>query len=101
MITFSGFGPLGFLSLIQPMITYYPFLPTCTREILPVKSHDQNEKHLKIDLLEQVVRKMSSHEGAVMDAGFKLSQVQQAGLKGYLLRLAKNFTARRNEPAPR
>ena len=71
------------------------------REILPVKSHDRSEKHLKIDLLEQVVRKLSSHEGAVMDAGFKLGQVQQAGLKGYLLRLAKNFTARRNEPAPR
>ena len=71
------------------------------REILPVKSHDHSEKHLKIDLLEQVVRKLSSDEGAVMDAGFKLSQVQQAGLKGYLLRLAKNFTARRNEPAPR
>ena len=71
------------------------------REILRVKSHDRSEKHLKIDLLEQVVRKLSSDEGAVMDAGFKLSQVQQAGLKGYLLRLAKNFTARRNEPAPR
>ena len=71
------------------------------REILPVKSHDRSEKHLKIDLLEQVVRKLSSDEGAVMDAGFKLSQVQQAGLKGYLLRLAKNFIARRNEPAPR
>ena len=71
------------------------------REILPVKSHDRSEKHLKIDLLEKVVRKLSSDEGAVMDAGFKLSQVQQAGLKGYLLRLAKNFIARRNEPAPR
>ena len=71
------------------------------REILRVKSYDQSEKHLKIDLLEQVVRKLSAHEGAVMDAGFKLSQVQQAGLEGYLLRLAKNFTARRNEPAPR
>ena len=71
------------------------------REILRVKSQDCSEKHLQIDLLEQVVRKLSSDEGAVMDAGFKLSQVQQAGLKGYLLRLAKNFTARRNEPAPR
>ena len=71
------------------------------REILRVKSYDHSEKHLKIDLLEQVVRKLSSDEGAVMDAGFKINQVQQAGLKGYLLRLAKNFTARRNEPAPR
>ena len=71
------------------------------REILRVKSHYRSEKHLQIDLLEQVVRKLSSDEGDVMDASFKLSQVQQAGLKGYVLRLAKNFTARRNEPAPR
>jgi len=32
----------------------------------------------------------------VLDAGFKLSQVQAAGLEGYVVRLAKNFTARRN-----
>ena len=30
------------------------------REILRVKSYDRSEKHLKIDLLEQVVRKLSS-----------------------------------------
>ena len=71
------------------------------REILRVKSQDRSKKHLQIDQLEQVVRKLSSDEGAVLDAGFKLGQVQQAGLKGYLLRLAKNFTARRNEPEPR
>ena len=71
------------------------------RGIPRVKSYDRSEKHLQIDLLEQVVRKLSSDEAAEMDAGFKLGQVQQASLKGYLLRLAKNFTARRNEPAPR
>lgn len=43
---------------------------------------------------------MAADEVAVLDAGFKLSQVRQARLAGYVLRLAKNFTARRNQPAP-
>ena len=35
-----------------------------------------------------------------MDAGVKLAEVQAAGLERYLLRLATNFTARRNWPQP-
>jgi hypothetical protein len=30
MVTFSGFGPLGFLLFILSMITGYQFLPRCT-----------------------------------------------------------------------
>jgi hypothetical protein len=70
------------------------------REILRVAAHDPSEKHLQAQLLEQVVRKLSADEAAVLDAGFKLSQVQQAKLPGYVLRLARNFTARRNQVAP-
>ncbi len=35
-----------------------------------------------------------------MDAGVKLADVHAAGLEHYLLRLATNFTARRNQPLP-
>lgn len=35
-----------------------------------------------------------------MDAGVKLVEVHAAGLERYLLRLATNFTARRNHPRP-
>lgn len=35
-----------------------------------------------------------------MDAGVKLADVQSAGVERYVLRLATNFTARRNYPAP-
>jgi len=35
-----------------------------------------------------------------MDAGVKLADVQAAGVEHYLLRLATNFTARRNQPLP-
>jgi len=46
-----------------------------------------------------VGRKLASDEVAVMDAGFNLKAAQQAKLKGYVVRLAKNFTARRNQTA--
>jgi len=71
------------------------------RDFLRVTTDDPGEKGLKTVLLEQVSRKLASDEAAIMDAGFKLRQVQQAGIQGYVLRLAKNFTARRNHPAPR
>jgi len=71
------------------------------RDILRVSPKDPSEKSLQTALLKQVVQKLASDEVAVMDAGFKLTAVQAAKLKGYVLRLAKNFTARRNQPAPR
>ena len=43
---------------------------------------------------------MQPDDVAVMDAGVKLAEVQAAGLEHYLLRLATNFTARRNQPLP-
>ncbi len=71
------------------------------RDFLRVKPDDPSEKGLQTGLLKQVSRKLAADEAAVMDAGFKLKAVQQAGITGYVLRLAKNFTARKNEPAPR
>lgn len=71
------------------------------REILRVASQDPGEASLQTALLKRVRRKLGADEVAVLDAGFKLSQLQQAQLKGYVLRLAKNFTARRNQPAPK
>lgn len=70
------------------------------REFLRVKLNDPSAKGLQIALLKQVRRKLADDEAAVMDAGFKLKAVQQAEINGYVLRLAKNFTARRKEPAP-
>ena len=69
------------------------------QEVMRVSKKDPSAKGLQTALLKQVAQKLASDEVAVLDAGFKLSQVQQAGLTGYVLRLAKNFTARRNQPA--
>lgn len=71
------------------------------REILRVVPKDPSEASLQTALLKQVSRKLAVDEVAVLDAGFKLKALQQAGLTSYVLRLAKNFTARRNQPAPR
>jgi hypothetical protein len=70
------------------------------REFLRVKPKDPSEQGLQTALLKQVSRKLAADEAVVMDAGFKLTAVRQARLKGFVLRLAKNFTARRNEPQP-
>ena len=71
------------------------------RDFLRVAVDDPSEKSLQTALLEEVNHKLASDEAAIMDAGFKLKAVQQAGIQGYVLRSAKNFTARRNKPAPR
>lgn len=46
--------------------------------------------------LQQAVVEQAADEMAVFDAGFKIGQLQAAGLPRYVVRLAKNFTARRN-----
>lgn len=71
------------------------------REILRVVPTDPSEPSLQTALLKRVSRKLAADEVAVLDAGFKLKALQQARLAGYVLRLAKNFTARRNVPAPK
>lgn len=70
------------------------------RDFLRVKPQDPSEKSLQINLLKQVTKKLAEDEVAVMDAGFKLKAVKEAGVKRYVLRLPKNFTARKNKAMP-
>lgn len=57
---------------------------------------DPSEASLQTKLLEQVARDLAEDEIAVLDAGFKIKALQGAGLTRFVLRSAKNFTARRN-----
>jgi len=66
------------------------------REILRVSADDPSEAGLKRALLQKVARKRAADEVAVLDAGFRLREVQAAGVQGYVVRLPKNFTAQRN-----
>ena len=61
---------------------------------------DPSESHLWQTLLRWAGRHLGSEDVAVMDAGVKLADVHAAGLEQYLLRLATNFSARRNQPLP-
>jgi hypothetical protein len=65
-----------------------------------VHPKDPSESRLWQDLLRWTGRHLAANDVAVMDAGVKLTDVQASGLTGYLLRLATNFTARRNRPLP-
>lgn len=61
-----------------------------------VHPKDPSEKRLWEELLKQVKKGLAEDEIAVLDAGVKVSHLQEAGMECYVLRLAKNFTARRN-----
>jgi hypothetical protein len=57
---------------------------------------DPSEKRLWQDILKRVKNGLSADEIAVLDAGVKVSHLQAVEIECYVLRLAKNFTARRN-----
>ena len=66
------------------------------RSILRVQPKDPSEAALKKELLTQVGRTLAELEIMLVDAGFKIKACQEAKVARFLLRLAKNFTARRN-----
>lgn len=61
-----------------------------------VHPKDPSEKRLWREVLKQVEKTLADDEIAVVDAGVKIGDLQAAKMDVYVLRLAKNFTARRN-----
>ena len=57
---------------------------------------DASKTALQNKLLQQVAQNLAEDEMPVLDAGFKLKALFGADLERFILRLAKNFTARRN-----
>jgi hypothetical protein len=57
---------------------------------------DPSESALQTRLLAEVARGLKENEMAVFDAGFKIRALQEAEIPRFVVRLAKNFTARRN-----
>jgi hypothetical protein len=60
---------------------------------------DPVEAKLQSNLVKRVAQTLKGGEMPVFDAGFKIRELQDAGLPRYVVRLAKNFAARRNTPA--
>ncbi len=58
---------------------------------------DPSESALQTELVKQVALDLASDEIPVFDAGFKLKALQAVDLPRFVVRLAKNFTARHNE----
>jgi len=61
-----------------------------------VHSKDPSEARLWSDILKNIHKTLSADEIVVVDAGVKVRDLQEAGLERYVVRLASNFTARRN-----
>lgn len=68
----------------------------CPRAFERVVTKDPSEQHLWQVMLKHVRKALAEDEIAVMDAGVKISDLQEAEIERYVLRLATNFTARRN-----
>ena len=61
---------------------------------------DPAESSLQTRVVRQTAKTLDDDEIPVFDAGFKVRELQATGLTRYLVRLAVNFTARRNALLP-
>lgn len=66
------------------------------RAILRIDPEEASEAALKEALLKKISNQLQAQEMALFDAGFKLKACHEAGVRRFLLRLAKNATGRRN-----
>lgn len=65
-------------------------------ELLSADLNDASEAVLRDRLMRRVAQTLGKDEIPIFDAGFKIRELQEAGLPRYLVRLPVNFTARRN-----
>jgi hypothetical protein len=65
-------------------------------QILRVDPDDPREAQLISQLLQQVNDHLAEDELVILDAGFDLKELLSVGLDRFLVRLARNVTARRN-----
>lgn len=72
----------------------------CPRAFERVHPKDHSEKRLWHDLLQRLSRSLDMDEVLVVDAGVKINNLQGADVPRYVVRLATNFTARRNYLPP-
>jgi len=68
----------------------------CPRAFERVHAKEPSEKRLWEEVLRHVERDLEEDEILAVDAGVKISALQAAKIDRYVLRLANNFTARRN-----
>lgn len=69
-------------------------------QLVRTDPEDPSEASLQRKVIRQAAKTLAQDEIPVLDAGFKIGQLQEANLSRYVVRLAKNFTARHNELPP-
>lgn len=69
-------------------------------EIVRADLQEPSESKFVKRLLEQVAKGLKDDEIGIFDAGFHLQQLFEADIRQFVVRLAKNFTARRNFVSP-
>jgi len=72
----------------------------CPRAFERVHPKDPRESRLWAEILRHLSRSLAEDEILAVDAGVKIGDLQAAGVERYVVRLAGNFTARRNYAAP-
>jgi hypothetical protein len=65
-------------------------------DLVRADSDDPSETALQTRVLFQVAKTLAADEIPVFDAGFRIRRLQDAKIPRYVVRLAANFTARRN-----
>jgi hypothetical protein len=73
---------------------------TLLNDVLRGDLTDASSASLTSRLLERVATTLAADGVAVLDAGFKVKAVQEAGISRFVVRGAKNFAARRNRLPP-
>ncbi len=71
------------------------------RHILRAQKAEMSESQLKRQVLEAAAHSLGKHEVLVHDAGASIADMQEANVPRYVVRMALNCTARRNELPPR
>jgi hypothetical protein len=66
------------------------------REFVRVHPKKPSEARLWTEILKTVKRGLAEDELMVVDAGLKISDLQEGGIERYVVRAANNFTAHRN-----
>jgi len=67
------------------------------RKVMRIEGEEMTDAQLKHNTLEWVGKHLQPDEIAVIDAGAHISEIVQAGISRYVVRMAKNCTARRNQ----
>ena len=71
----------------------------CPQAFERVHPKDPGEKRLWRDLLGMISQNLAQDEVVVVDAGVKVSDLHEAAIERYVVRLSINFTARRSQVA--